>query len=371
MAIEPKSPDELASALAEAANQQRSIRLVGRGTKDGMGGPLAAAGAEITTRALNRLLKYEPRDLTISVEAGMRWKDLNALLERNGQMIPLDPPFSGEATVGGVIATNSSGPRRRLYGTARDMVIGMSFATLEGKVVETGGMVVKNVAGLDMGKLMIGSFGTLAAVTSVNFRVYPRPPATRTFRWSFSTSAAALIRRDSILRGVLQPMAVDLRKSADGFVLMLEAGGSAAILDRYSRELSGAEILEERSAQEAWREMRQFTPFWLLRHPEGAVARVSTVLSEVGNVMDSLPAPAIARAGNGVCYGYFTAAEQASEWFAAHREARGVIEYAPRDFRERGELWWGPGQDFSIMQKIKSLFDSGNLLNRGRLYGRL
>src|SRR5207253_4650689 len=98
--------------------------------------------------------------------------------------------FAEQATVGGVVAANSSGPRRRLYGTARDMVIGMTFATLEGKLVQTGGMVVKNVAGLDMGKLMIGSFGTLAAIAVVNFKVHPIP-VTRTFLWNFVNVADA------------------------------------------------------------------------------------------------------------------------------------------------------------------------------------
>src|SRR4029453_5257797 len=94
---------------------------------------------------------------------------------------PTHPPFAEHSTVGGVIATKSSGPRRRLYGTARDLVIGMTFATVEGKLVQSGGMVVKNVAGLDMGKLMIGSFGTLAAIAVVNFKVMPMPELERSF----------------------------------------------------------------------------------------------------------------------------------------------------------------------------------------------
>ena len=105
------------------------------------------------------------------MEAGLPFAELNAQLAKNGQTIPLDGPWSETATVGGMVAANISGARRRRYGAARDLVIGMTFATLEGKLVETGGMVVKNVAGLDMGKLMIGSFGTLAAIVSVNFRV--------------------------------------------------------------------------------------------------------------------------------------------------------------------------------------------------------
>src|ERR1700730_6921772 len=123
---------------------------------------------------MGRILQYEPRDLTISVEAGMRYADLSSVLAQNRQMIPLDPPFANNATIGGILAANSSGPRRRLYGTARDLVIGMKFATLEGKLIQSGGMVVKNVAGLDMGKIMIGSFGTLAALALVNFQLPPK-----------------------------------------------------------------------------------------------------------------------------------------------------------------------------------------------------
>src|SRR5580658_4370603 len=152
-----------------------------------MAGPIAPANVRITTAGLKRLLQYEPRDLTVSVEAGMPFAELNSLLARNGQMIPLDGPYSDSATVGGMVAANISGARRRHYGTARDLVIGMKFATIEGKLVQSGGMVVKNVAGLDMGKLMIGSFGTLAAIASVNFKLLPRPTAEASFLVSFET----------------------------------------------------------------------------------------------------------------------------------------------------------------------------------------
>ena len=145
---------------------------------------------------MTRVLQYEPRDLTISVEAGMRYADLTVVLAQNRQMIPLDPPFAESATIGGILAANISGPRRRLYGTARDLVIGMKFATLEGKLVQSGGMVVKNVAGLDMGKLMIGSFGTLAAIAVANFKLLPRPTAEASFLVSFDALDEAIAARD-------------------------------------------------------------------------------------------------------------------------------------------------------------------------------
>ncbi len=167
-------------ALASASAAKQSIELFGSDTKRFMAGPVAAADVRISTAGMRRILQYEPRDLTISVEAGIPFAELNATLARNGQMIPLDGPYCAEATTGGVIAANISGARRRLYGTARDLVIGMKFATLDGKLVQSGGMVVKNVAGLDMGKLMIGSFGTLAAIASINFKLTPRPAVART-----------------------------------------------------------------------------------------------------------------------------------------------------------------------------------------------
>ena len=168
--IAPRDPRELAEALATAAAAKQTITLGGAFSKRLMAGPIEPAEVAIGTTALGRVLQYEPRDLTISVEAGMRYADLSNVLAQNRQMIPLDPPFANHATIGGILASNSSGPRRRLYGTARDLVIGMKFATLEGKLIQSGGMVVKNVAGLDMGKIMIGSFGTLAAIAVVNFK---------------------------------------------------------------------------------------------------------------------------------------------------------------------------------------------------------
>src|SRR5687768_14407600 len=119
--ILPQSPEELAQALAECASNGRTIELRGSGSKFAMAGPVEPANAVVSTSVLNRVLQYEPADLTISVEAGMRWAELTALLAGNNQMIPLDPPFAANATVGGVLAANTSGPRRRLYGTARDV----------------------------------------------------------------------------------------------------------------------------------------------------------------------------------------------------------------------------------------------------------
>jgi glycolate oxidase FAD binding subunit len=375
----PRSPEELADALATAAAQKRTISLRGAFTKHLMGGPIEPADVGISTAALKRVLHYEPRDLTISVESGIRYADLNSLLARNRQMIPLDPPFSDSATVGGILAANTSGPRRRLYGTARDLVIGMKFATLEGNLVQTGGIVVKNVAGLDMGKLLIGSFGTLAAMAVVNFKLLPRPAAAASFLLSFDTLDAAIAARDQILQGVMAPAAVDLlnppaagQLGHKGYLLALQTVGNTAAVERARREfaVAGVIVLEGADESRFWRQVQEYTPHFLEKFAQGAVARVSCTLSQVKEVMATLEVAGIARACSGVCYGYFTRAEAAARWtaFAARRGWKAVIEFAPDDQRAKLDLWPVPGSDLEMMKKIKNMFDPNHLMNRGRLF---
>jgi glycolate oxidase FAD binding subunit len=344
-----------------------------------MGGPIDPADIAISTEALTRVLHYEPRDLTISVESGIRYADLNTLLARNRQMIPLDPPFSDSATVGGILAANTSGPRRRLYGTARDLVIGMKFATLEGKLVQTGGMVVKNVAGLDMGKLLIGSFGTLAAMAVVNFKLLPRPAAAASFLLPFDTLDAAIAVRDQILKGVMAPAAVDLlnppaagQLGYKGYLLALQTVGNTAAVERARREfaVAGHTVLEGADELRFWRQVQEYTPHFLEKFSHGAVARVSCTLSQVKEVMATLEAAGIARACSGVCYGYFTRAEAAARWTAsaARHGWKAVIEFAPDEQRAKLDLWPTPGNDVEMMKKVKNMFDPNHLMNRGRLF---
>src|SRR5712691_9687140 len=249
----------------------------------------------------------------------MKYSELIRVFAAKRQMVPLDPPFAEHSTVGGVVASNSSGPRRRLYGTARDLVIGMTYATLEGKLVKSGGMVVKNVAGLDTGKLLIGSFGTLAAIAIVNFKVLPAPQVERLFLLTFDSHDEAIAARDKILKSVLQPSAVDLlnRHAArmlgwHGCVLAVRAGGNAAVMDRYEKELRQMGSLEIGDAAAASC-IQEFTPRFLDAHENGAVARISCTLSELGGLIESVNAPVLARAASGVSYACFDDAGAAAE----------------------------------------------------------
>lgn len=438
--LTPATAEELAGALRRLASQARTITLEGHGSKRRMGGPIAPSDETVSLAGLTRVLRYEPHDLTISVEAGLPWRELAARLAAHRQMVPLDPPFADTATVGGVVAANCSGPRRRLYGAARDLVIGMRFATLEGQLVDTGGMVVKNVAGLDMGKLMIGSFGVLAAIVSVNFKLLPQPAVERSFLLTFDSAAAALAARDRIRAGALEPTALDLLNPQaaavlgnPAWMLAVRASGNRASVDRYERELaaiaSGVALDEDRHGV-LWRRIEEFTPRFLATRPDAAVVRASCTLREVGPAMERFPGPAVARAGSGVCYGYFEHSRDAAAWLAdamsppsapalgaasatnsaagfgpnsppapgsSTREPRGakppapggskvnlpsssevsialgaraVLEFGP-EARNDLELWPAPSGDLELMRRVKHMFDPSNLLNRGRLFKRI
>ena len=378
--LTPHTPEALADALAKAAAGKQTISLCGKSTKRKMGGPVEPSDVSVSTKNLTRVLQYEPQDLTVSVEAGVTYCALSRILAENRQMIPLDPPFADSATVGGILGANSSGPRRRLYGTARDLVIGMKFATLEGKLVQSGGMVVKNVAGLDMAKLMIGSFGTLAAIAVANFKVLPMPEVERTFLLAFSELSDAIAARDRILNGPLQPAALDLlNQTAAGefpggrWLLAMQATGNEAAVKRYEAEvksLADFAVLDGPAQGTFWTHVSDYTSRFLATHRDGAVTRVSCTLKEIPRVLGSIDAPMIARAGTGVTYAFFSHFQLAEAWItqAAKRGWRPVIEFAPEAQKSRLELWPAPGGDLELMKRIKLMFDPDRLLNRGRLY---
>lgn len=364
--LTPREPEELAQALAEARSAGRRITLEGAGSKRRFGGAVGEAEVALNTTGLNRLLQYEPHDLTVSVQAGMPWAEFEVTLAANGQAVPIDPPCAAQATVGGVVAAGLSGPRRLKTGAVRDLVIGMTFATLEGKLIQTGGMVVKNVAGLDMGKLMIGSWGTLAAIVSVNFKLTPTPPRSRTFLLPAS-------RLDGTQRGLLLPVAYDLWKQPGAETkLLVQCAGTEAVIERCARELAGAEWIDGEAEQSLWEEVREFGPRFLDAHSEGVLVRTACTLTQTADLLATLPGAGVARAGNGIVYGGFATGEEARSWMR-QRAAQGfepVVEAAPASF-PAAERWPHVGKDFALMEKLKGMFDEGALLNRGRLYGRI
>lgn len=378
--VVPTSGEELAEVMQEAAAKGRSLTLEGLGSKRAWGGAIEASDITVSTRALTKVLQYEPRDLTVSVEAGMPFREFEALLAGHNQMVPLDPPLFAESTVGGVVAANVSGSRRRFFGSARDMVIGMTLATMEGRLVKTGGMVVKNVAGLDVQKLMIGSYGTLAAIASVNFKVASRPAATRTFVQSFASAEAAAEARTKVLSGVLQPLAMDMvnpaaaaRCGLDGFCLLIRAGGSERLLMRYGSELAGSAVHEGDAEAALWAAVHEFTPRFLSEHPGGAMVRTGHAMSDLRAVLEFSTEPMVCRAGNGVALIHCqeTAAAVALANRLVTKGWAAVVDVSGAVDKGGLGLWPAPGDDLEAMQRMKTMFDPKKLLNRGRLHGRI
>jgi glycolate oxidase FAD binding subunit len=236
-----------------------------------------------------------------------------------------------------------------------------------------------------MGKLMIGSFGTLAAITSLNFRVHSLPEATETYLFSHPELSEALKDRDRIIRGVLQPAAVDilspaiaLRMGYRGHLLAVRVAGRETLLARYRKELPDGERLQGSDDAQFWSQVREFPSTFLDEHSEGAVARVSTTLSGIAQLPKTVAGSFISRAATGVTYFYFGHWSVAAPWWHKVEEMAlpGVIEHAPAEIRRAQNLWSGGTRGteqaaFVMMERVKQLFDPDRLLNPGRLYGRI
>jgi glycolate oxidase FAD binding subunit len=373
--ITPKSAEELAEAMRSASQAGGSIRLEGNNSKHRGGGTADSCDTVISTSGLDQTLQYEPKDLTISVGAGMPYARFTEMLAADGMMVPIDPPFAANATIGGVVAANSSGPRRRLFGTARDLVIGMKFVTVEGKIIQSGGMVVKNVAGLDMAKLLIGSMGTLGAIASINFKLIPKPPGTRTFLYETATAGEAIAMRDRVLKGVLAATALDLLNPSaaagfgrNGWLLAVGSAGNPAVLDRYQRELPGSQVLEGDDEHRFWDFVQEFPSRFLDANPSGAIVRVSTTLKDLESCVSRLPGSVVARAGNGVSYACIADVADAPRAFAT---GKALMEFGPEHRDPSLVMWPEVDSGFAIMQNVKKMFDPQHLLNAGRMYGRI
>jgi len=171
----PTSTQEAAGLLAAAAAAGLAVVPRGAGTGFGWGAPPSRCDLVVDLRAMNQMIEHEAGDLVVRVQAGMTIGQLASALASAGQELALDVP--AEATVGGIVATGTTGPRRLRYGSPRDLLIGLTVVRADGVIARSGGKVVKNVAGYDIGKLFAGSHGTLGLITEATFRLHPRPAA--------------------------------------------------------------------------------------------------------------------------------------------------------------------------------------------------
>ena len=249
----------------------------------------------VSMTRLNQVLEHEAGDLTCTVEAGVRLSDLNARLAGHGQMLALDPP--GDPTIGACLAANLSGPRRHRYGTARDLVLGATVVLGNGTIASSGGKVVKNVAGYDLGKLFIGSEGRLGLIARASLRLYPRPEAVRTLVVSAGLPEEAHAKAQAILHSTLVPSALDVLWP--GRLAVMFEGGERAVEAQLKsgrrlvggKEDAGAVWDEARTRQAQAGGRLSFPPGELvltLASFEEAVVRVS---AGVAYVPDPVPDP--------------------------------------------------------------------------------
>ena len=234
----PGSPEACAALLRACADARRTVCVRGGGTKSDLR-LLPETDVVLETGALDGIVDHVPEDLTVTVLAGMPVAALRDALAAHGQFLPLDPPHVARgATVGGIIAANSNGFGRYRYGSVRDLLLGIRAALPDGTIARAGGRVVKNVAGYDLDKLFIGSFGTLGVVVEATFKILPVPPVTRAATARFRAASDAFGAADAIVRTSLRPTAVVVDRSADArWRLTIAAAGEAAPVERAMAEL--------------------------------------------------------------------------------------------------------------------------------------
>ncbi|MSO30300.1 MAG: FAD-binding oxidoreductase [Acidobacteria bacterium] len=207
--IEPATADAVCAILQWASREQLSVLVRGAGTKLGWGAPPRLIDILISTARLNAVVAHRHGDLTATIQAGATLASVNRLLGQHRQWIPLDPPAADRATIGGLVATNDSGPRRHRYGAPRDLIIGVEFARADGRLAKGGGIVVKNVAGYDLPRLMTGSFGSLGVIVTATFKLYPLTAASRTLVVECPTAADLGALTGRILSSHLTPTALE------------------------------------------------------------------------------------------------------------------------------------------------------------------
>jgi len=213
-AVFPATVEDLSEVMKVAASERLSVVPWGGGTKIGLGNMPVRVDLVVGLARLNRIIDHEPADLTATFQGGALLGELQAYLGQKGQFLPLDPPLPQRATIGGILAANSSGPRRLRYGAPRDLVIGIRVVHADGRITKGGAKVVKNVTGYDMNKLYIGSLGTLGIIVEATFRIFPLPAMERTWLASFPTGEAAASAVAQIMASTIEPSRIELLSPA-------------------------------------------------------------------------------------------------------------------------------------------------------------
>jgi glycolate oxidase FAD binding subunit len=376
--LQPANVDEVAGALARASRAKLRVAVHGGGTKVGWGATPPPADVGISTRRLDAVVAHRYGDLTATVQAGATLAAVNRELMRHGQWIPLDPPSPDRATIGGIVATNDAGPRRHRYGTPRDLIIGVDIVRIDGTAAKSGGIVVKNVAGYDLARLMTGSFGSLAVITSATFKLYPIAPASRTLVMDL-----AFDRLEAILSTVtasqLTPTAIELETNPLRLLVRFESIEAAAT----EQARQAARIAESNGAATTIVAGADETSLWeaherRIWEGEGAVIKLTLLPTDLIATLAWLASTGeawemIGRAGVGALLlrADGDAAAQArvlTGLRARFAPGRGsaVLVRGSETLKGLVDVWGPPGDSLPLMRAVKQRFDPDGLLNPGR-----
>jgi glycolate oxidase FAD binding subunit len=386
--LEPPDAAILAEMLRWADAEGLTLAPRGAGTKLALSG--VAGRAVLSTARLSGPIEHCAGDLTATVPAGATLAAVNDLLGRERQWLPLDPPARDRATIGGIVATNDSGPRRHRHGPPRDLLIGVELALANGTRCKAGGRVVKNVAGYDLGRLVCGSFGSLAVITAATFKLAPLPAASRTVVASADTAERLARLTELLTAAPLTPSAIELEAPRHRLLVRFETTERAA--DQQAAAASaiclqqgaGVVTLAGEDEAAAWRAYEG--AIW---GAGGILVKVAVLPTRVGHLLGRLdelsdrhalehraggrsalgvlsvrltePSPGGGRDRPAAVAGFI-------EELRGHAEAEGgsaVVTAASRAVREHIDPWGSPGDALAIMRAVKARFDPRRTLNPG------
>jgi glycolate oxidase FAD binding subunit len=384
--VEPGSVEEISDVMKLAARDGLAVAPRGSGTKMHIGDPPRRLDLIVSTARMNEVLEHTPGDQIVRLQAGVKLEDLQEYVSGSDQMLAIDPPESG-ATVGGIVAANSSGPRRYRYGTIRDLIIGITVVLHDGTVAKAGGKVVKNVAGYDLSKLFTGSLGTLGIIATANFRLHPRHEASRTVAVEVTEPQQAQAAAQAIVHSQVEATAVELHygENEKQLAVLLESipGGIDAKAETASFLLKQFGEVRTLSDEEA-EHPGPLTP------PEVAdevVLKIGAPPVDLAAVLESvlgaaerkgLAHPRITgHAGTGVTLvGFSEETEDGAAGFVeemreiwVRRGGSVTLQRAPLTLKQRVSTWDNGGDYLGLVRRVKEKFDPRGGMNPGRFLG--
>jgi glycolate oxidase FAD binding subunit len=387
LVVEPGSVGETGELMKLAARAGLIVAPRGGGTKMHLGDPPASLDLIVSTARMDEVIEYVPGDQVVRVEAGIKLEDLQDHLSGSNQMLAIDPPERG-ATIGGIVAANSSGPRRFKYGSIRDLIIGITVVLHDGTVAKAGSKVVKNVAGYDLSKLFTGSLGTLGIIATANFRLHPIPEVSRTVAVEIESPQAAGEAAQAMMHSQIEPTAVELHYGEDAKLLtvLVESipAGVEAKAEMTSFLLRPFGEVRELSDEE----VEHLGP---LQSPaagsDEVVAKITAPPADLADVFGSVLGAAERRglshphltghAASGVTFvGLSGGDEDAGAGFVeemreiwVRRGGSVALQRAPLALKNRVGTWDNGGDYLGLVRRVKEKFDPRGGMNPGRFVG--